>query len=190
MATRFFTADLHLNSHVLVDRHVRPFASIDEMNDALIGAINDRGGEDDLLIHVGDIIQYGNDREWPGEKVKPSEFIRRMNPTFVNVKGNHDANNEVMSACNDMRTYLGNRYSVSVGHYPSNNPKARGTFRKGDVHLCGHVHGAWRHFVDFDNKVLNVNVGVDTWDYRPVSEDELISYIDQVMATNGRMSKK
>jgi calcineurin-like phosphoesterase family protein len=52
------------------------------------------------------------------------------------------------------------------------------------------VHGAWKYFIDFDNKVLNINVGVDVWKYNPVSEDELIAYIDSIMRSNGGLSRK
>lgn len=189
MARRFFTSDMHFNSTALVDSRQRQFSTVEEMNSALVRNVNQKCRDDDLLIHVGDFIQYGNDRRWPGMKTRPYEFIRQMRPMFVNVQGNHDANNCVKSACVYMRTFLGKKYSVSVGHYPSNNPKARGTFRKGDVHICGHVHGAWKYFIDFENKVLNVNVGVDVWDYSPVSEEDLIQYIDSIMRTNANLSR-
>ena len=132
------------------------------MNEMLLRNINQRCHEDDLLIHCGDLAQYGNDRKWRGVKTNPREFIVAMKPTFINIEGNHDRGNKVKSVCTSMRTTLGKKYvSVSLGHYPSNHPAARGTFRKGDVHLCGHVHGRWKYLVDFDNKVLNINVGVD-----------------------------
>lgn len=190
MSRRFFTSDLHFNSYCLVEEHVRPFKSVERMNEVLLKNINQRCNEDDILIHLGDFIQYGNDRKWAGMKTKPFEFIKQIKPMFVNVQGNHDAHNNMKSACNSMRTYLGKRYSVSLSHYPSNNPLAKGTFRKGDVHLCGHVHGAWKHFIDFENKVLNINVGVDVWNYRPVSEGELIVYIDSLMRNNAGFAKK
>jgi Predicted phosphoesterase or phosphohydrolase len=190
MAKRFFTSDLHFNSTVLVEERLRPFANVEKMNRSLVRNINQRCTEDDILIHLGDFLQYGNDREWEGMKTKPSEFIRLLNPTFVNVQGNHDAHNGIKSVCHSMRTFLGKKYSVSMSHYPSNNPKARGTFRKGDVHLCGHVHNEWKYFIDFENKVLNVNVGVDVWGYNPVSEDELIGFIDRIILTNGFAVKK
>ena len=190
MSKRFFTSDLHFNSVVLVEKKLRPFKSVDRMNEILIKNINQRCKEDDMLIHLGDGIQYGNDRQWDGMKTRPFEFINQINPMFINVQGNHDAHNNMKSVCNSMRTYLGKRYSVSISHYPSNNPAAKGTFRKGDVHLCGHVHGAWKYFIDFDNKVLNINVGVDVWRYNPVSEDELITYIDSIMRSNASLSRK
>jgi len=182
MSKRFFTADLHFSSTVMIEENLRPFKSVEKMNEALIRNINSRCREDDILISVGDVCQFGNDRIWTGEKINPREFVSRINPTFVNVMGNHDPNNRVKSVCSSMRTTLGKKYlAVSISHYPSYDKRAAGTFRKGDVHLCGHVHGAWKHNIDFENRVLNVNVGVDVWRYMPVSESELMSYIDEVM---------
>ena len=190
MSKRFFSADFHFNSTVLVEKKIRPFKTVERMNEILIKNVNMRCHEDDILIHLGDFLQYGKDRQWDGMKTKPFEFIKQMNPMFVNVQGNHDAHNNMKSACISMRTHLGRKYSVSLSHYPSNNPLAAGTFRKGDVHLCGHVHGAWKYFIDFEHKVLNINVGVDVWRYNPVSEDELIAYIDKIMASNASLSHK
>lgn len=190
MSKRYFSSDFHFNSVVMVEKKLRPFKSVERMNEVIIKNINQRCKEDDILIHLGDFIQYGNDRQWPGMKTKPFEFIKQINPLLVNVQGNHDAHNNMKSVCTSMRTHLGKKYSVSLSHYPSNNPLAKGTFRKGDVHLCGHVHGAWKYFIDFDNKVLNINVGVDVWKYHPVSEDELITYIDSIMRSNGELTRR
>lgn len=188
MAKRFFTSDLHFCSTVMVEQKLRPFNSVERMNEIILKNINSRCGEDDILIHVGDFIQYGNDRTWSGTKINPREIISEIRPTFVNIEGNHDRTNKVKSVCQSMRTTLGKKYtSVSVSHYPSTNINARGTFRRGDVHLCGHVHGSWKYLIDFENKILNVNVGVDAWNYRPVSEDELIAFIDKIMRTNGKI---
>jgi calcineurin-like phosphoesterase family protein len=189
MSRRFFSSDFHFNSTCLVEEGVRPFRSVERMNEVIIQNVNQRCKEDDILIHLGDFIQYGNDRRWTGMKTKPFEFIRKIDPMFVNVQGNHDKNNGMKSVCISMRTHLGRKYSVSLSHYPSNNPLAKGTFRKGDVHLCGHVHGAWKYFIDFDNKVLNINVGVDVWRFNPVSEDELITYIDSIMRSNASLKR-
>lgn len=191
MARRFFTSDLHFGSTCLVENGVRHFKSVDRMNEILIKNINMRCSDDDVLIHIGDLCQRGNDRIWKGRNINPIEYIRRINPQFVNIKGNHDPNNHVISACDFMRTTLGKKYlSVSIGHYPSYFHEAKGTFRKGDVRLCGHVHDKWKYFIDFDNKVLNINVGVDAWKYNPISEDELVRYIDSIMKSKGTLKNE
>ena len=56
--------------------------------------------------------------------------------------------------------------------------------KKGDINICGHCHELWdgeKYFVDKENKVLNVNVCTDLWDYQPVSEVTLVNYIKQIL---------
>lgn len=99
----------------------------------------------------------------------------------MNLKGNHDISNRVKSLAISMRTALGKRYpNVSVSHYPSYDVHAKGHWLNGDIHLCGHVHSKWKHCLDLTGNVLNINVGVDVWGYRIVSEEKLIEYIDSL----------
>jgi calcineurin-like phosphoesterase family protein len=81
-----------------------------------------------------------------------------------------------------MRIHLGKRFPcVSVSHYPSTDSHSFGQWLPGDIHICGHVHKKWKHFLDVKNKVLNINVGVDVWNFQIISEDELIKYIDKIL---------
>jgi hypothetical protein len=38
--------------------------------------------------------------------------------------------------------------------------------------------------VDKVNKVLNINVCTDLWDYQPVSEVTLVNYIKQILSSS------
>lgn len=137
----------------------------------------------DMIVHVGDFASYNADGSSDGLRMSPQMLMSRIPATFVNLKGNHDLTNKVKSMATSMRTSLGKKYvAVSVSHYPSYDRRAKGQFEEGDIHLCGHVHSAWKHCVDTKNKVLNINVGVDVWDYKLVSEHDLIMYIDWLMA--------
>lgn len=186
MSKKFYTADWHLNSEIVRKTFNRPFPSIDYMNKVLVSACNYYASGNDLVIHVGDLLTYGKDRETESPKENPSVFLEQIEATFVNIEGNHDASNKVKSIATSLRTTLGPFVDVSVSHYPSYNPLAEGTFKPGDIHLCGHVHTKWKHYLDEKNKVLNINVGVDVWGYRPVSEDILISYIRKVLGIEGK----
>lgn len=82
-----------------------------------------------------------------------------------------------------MHVHLGVRYpNVFVCHFPSYDRRAEGKFIDGSIMVCGHVHGKWKHCLDLDHSVLNINVGVDVWNYQIVDEDTLIKYIDKVVA--------
>jgi len=183
MSRRFFTADWHLCHPDIIEYAKRPFKDVSRMNEVLVKNCNQRAKEDDIVIHVGDFYCYNDDRGGNGLKINPNEFIKKINATFINIQGNHDPNNKVKSVATSLRTTLGkNITSVSVGHFPSYNPLAKGTFNKGDIHICGHVHEKWKYFIDKQNSVLNINVGVDVWNYNPVTEDELIAFINQIIA--------
>lgn len=186
MAKRFFSADFHLGFSALLDIEKRPFNTVEEMNDALVGSCVRLTREDDIIIHLGDLASFGSDNHLgtksQGLSVKPYELLKGIRATFLNVRGNHDLRNRVKSACDSMQLRLGKRYpNVTAGHYPSYDVKARDYVRRGWINLCGHVHSKWKHCLDLDRSVLNVNVGVDVWDYMPVSEDELVQYINRLL---------
>lgn len=192
----FFTSDLHLQSSEnpgIIDWAHRPFKSVAKHDAALIRGINERCKPGDLLIHVGDFMNYGKNRGKEGGRAKPEEYIKRIGRQIVFLEGNHDPNNHVRCIGRTLTTKVG-RYVVSVGHYPSYNEHFEmadtstydSIFGLSRIHLCGHVHNAWRYQWDGigTNRipVLNINIGVDAWKYRPVSESELDAYIGKVLA--------
>lgn len=156
---------------------VRPFATVDDMNKAIVNAVNAQTNEDDLIIHVGDLACFNTTT-----KVKPAELIKDINASIINIHGNHDTTNKVKSLCNSMRISLGKKYTaVSVSHYPTYDRRAQEQFLEGDIHICGHVHGRWKHCLDLTHRCLNINVSIDCWNYKLLSEDDLIKYIDKLL---------
>jgi len=181
MAKKFYTADWHLNSANVLNAYQRPFPNINYMNEVLISMCNLFAKSEDIVIHIGDLFCYGQDRNEAGSKINPTELLSKINPTFVNVEGNHDKNNKVKSIGKYIRTTLGPFTDVSISHYPSTSQFAAGTFLPGDIHLCGHVHDKWKYLVDAEHQVLNINMGIDVWNYKIVDEDRLISYIKKIL---------
>ena len=188
---RLFTADFHLGMKDILKYENRPFKTIEEMDKHFImeccrkAKVYKETLEDgkqltidrDVIIHVGDLAMFGE----KGLTINPQILVSQIPAMFINLKGNHDVNNKVKSIGNVLRTKIGKHSEVSISHYPSYDRHAEGTFKEGDIHICGHVHGKWKHCLDMTNKVLNINVGVDVWNYTIVTEDELIEYIDKVM---------
>ena len=182
----FFTSDLHLQSSEhpgIIEWAHRPFKSVAKHDAALIRGINERCKPDDLLIHVGDFMNYGKNRGTEAGRNKPDFYLSQIHCQVVCLEGNHDPNNHVRCIGRTLTTKVG-RFVVSVGHYPSYderfedvNTPIYGWLR---IHLCGHVHDIWRY--KFDRHVLNINIGMDAWKYRPVSEAELDAYIGKVIA--------
>ena len=184
MAQRIWTADWHLGSTILLDKKVmgaaaRPFKDVDAMKSAFLDSAAKKVQTDDILVHVGDFASYGIDRGYQGLKEKPSNIISKLPGKFINLRGNHDINNGVFCLGNSLNLSLGKRYPyVSASHYPSYDKRAAGTFTDGSVHICGHVHKKWKHCLDLTHSVLNINVGVDVWNYEVVTEEEVIKYLN------------
>jgi len=187
----FFTSDLHLQSTEapgIIEWAHRPFKSVEKHDAALIRGIRERVKPEDLLIHVGDFMNYGKNRGREGGRLKPEDYMALIDRNIVFLEGNHDPNNRVRTIGRTLTTKVG-RYVVSVGHYPSYDerfeyvmvPRYQACNHDGyAIHLCGHVHDAWRYKIQ--DHVLNINIGVDAWKYRPVSESELDAYITKVLA--------
>lgn len=172
---RFWTSDLHFQHGNIIEYCNRPFKSVDRMESVLINNINTRAKSGDILIHLGDFMCYGGDRGSFVGKNKDTFYIEKLNPTFVNIRGNHDDNNRVSSVSDELITKLG-PYMVSASHHPSIiNPN-----NKLPIHLCGHVHNLWKYYYDGKNKILNINVGIDAWNYQIVSDQELICFISHI----------
>jgi calcineurin-like phosphoesterase family protein len=156
----------------------RPFSDVFEMNRRFV-SMCEALGHDDIIVHAGDLACFRSEN---GLDVRPSELLKGVKASFVNVRGNHDVSNKVKSACDSMTTRLGRHYpNVVVGHYPSYDPRAKDYARDGWICLCGHVHGKWKHCLDLNRQCLNVNVGVDAWGYSLVSEDDLCRYIGKLL---------
>jgi calcineurin-like phosphoesterase family protein len=193
MAKRYFTADWHLNSEGTRSVCNRPFKTVEKMNERIIANANNRAKtRSDLIVHVGDFCQRGDDNHYKTDELRvgintnPSVFLDKISATFVNIEGNHDDNNGVRSIGRNIITKIGNFYDASVGHYPSWYEDARGTYVSHrnqvswTIRICGHVHGAWKHRIDFENNILNINVGVDVWKYNIVSESDILGYVGHI----------
>jgi len=187
MARRFYSADFHLGFESLLEIEKWPFESIEGHDAALLASCGEAKAGD-VIVHLGDLASYGADRHSAGPAgrglyVSPMKLVEGLPAAFFNVRGNHDASNRVKSVADSLQTHLGRRFpQVTMGHYPSYDKRARDYVRRGWINVCGHVHSAWRHCLDLDRQVLNVNVGCMAWGFRIVPEEELALYISRVLS--------
>ena len=130
-----------------------------EMNEFLIKRWNDRVKEGDLVFHIGDF----------GFGKKAFDVRKRLNGDIIFLQGNHDRNNNIKTRISRIVIRIGKDY-INLVHNPQ---FADSKFR---INLIGHVHGAWEckrvrtHFGFTDC----INVGVDVWNYYPVTYNELM----------------
>lgn len=179
MTRRFFTSDFHLFGNDIIKAYGRPFENIYDMNTKIIKMCNSiADSQNDIIIHCGDLMERPS-----GINLNPTIFIsNNINAQFINIKGNHDVNNRVKSLCKSMRISLGKVFpDVSVSHYPSTDIRSKNQWISGDIHLCGHIHNKWKYLIDTKNKVLNINMCLEVWDFKIVSEEKLIKYIKNIL---------
>jgi len=183
---RLFTADLHFNHGAILEYENRPYKSAEDMNRKIINQCNSQTKDEDIVYHIGDFSNFGNNKGVPGLRLASKDLVSQLNGTWIMIEGNHDGNNKVKCHMRGCYTMVA-KYRTWMSHYPSMdfyddkwNKYMPIQKSKIDVWLCGHVHSKWKYMYDYKNKILNVNVGLDCWNYNLVPETKLIAYIDSL----------
>lgn len=159
----FFTADTHYGHKRILELANRPFSSVEEMDEALIGLHNAVVPKNGIVYHLGDFAFTDHDR-----------YLYRLNGEMHLIPGNHDHRNRIKSA-KLWHTVHDKLHHLKVGdlqlvlcHY------AMRTWRNshhGALHFYGHSHG------NLLGDGQSCDVGVDCWRMAPVSLDELIAHL-------------
>jgi len=155
----YFTADLHLGNDGIIDVCNRPFRNSAIMDNRLIKNYNEIVNDDDDVYILGDFslktkLHRGIYEQWVS-KLKGRKHLIMGNhdikdPTFYSEVGFHSVH----------YPYFEVEEFVCV-HDPSLSQVDRNrTF------LCGHVHDL------FKIQKNCINVGVDVWDFNPISISE------------------
>lgn len=169
----YFTADLHFNHEKIIGYCKRPFSDVQDMNRRLIKNWNETVEPDDSIIVLGDFA-FGRRKH----KEMLRDIVERLNGNKSLIIGSHDDLH--------VRDYIEIGFMSVHSFYHTN---VFGSATNGDVYLthdpavaitdknrlwlCGHVH-------DLFKRVGNViNVGVDVWNYQPVSVEQIIEVIKE-----------
>lgn len=188
---RYFTSDLHLGSSLINKYAHRPFESAEIALENLTDNINTVCDCFDSLIHVGDFMLSGADRhgteEDHGLDMTLRDYLAEINPRVILLAGNHDDGHNCEADCKSMVLDLNQNYhNVYVSHFPSDHKDYHGPYcnykASPKIVLCGHVHDAWLLKYDVSKNVLNINVGVDVWNYKPVRDAEITDLLDYFKA--------
>lgn len=171
----YFTADLHLGHAAVIGLCGRPFASCEEMDEALIANWNARVGERDVVYIAGDLMWKCAD---------PEAYLARLKGRKILVRGNHDG---TWLQKTDASRYFEqvaplieeslNGHPVTVCHYPMlewKNSRKEGSRKLGYL-VCGHLHNrAAGEAAEWMRRTPNaLNAGVDVNGFRPVTFAEL-----------------
>ena len=165
----FLTSDEHYNHRNIIPYCDRPFKSIHDMHKAIIANNNKVVRDNDVVIHIGDCILYG----FP---LRFEELVKSLTGTHVFLKGNHDRKFQMKSMI-----LKSHGLELFLTHKPpETNPYGF------QICLAGHHHEKYRALIqgDLDTKEIKymvINVGVDAWDFQPISLDFLAgSYIPKI----------
>ncbi len=184
----WYTSDHHFGHANIIGYCDRPFASVWEMDEAMVERWNERVGADDDVWVLGDFAMG-----------KTKESLRRSGPRLAGrkilVPGNHD---RCWKGRSKGRSERGSYYrdggfdeivdnpdphmiggqQVRLDHFPyrldSQYDQRYMDYRPEDDGgwlLHGHIHENWRQ------NGRQINVGVDVWDYAPAHADEIAALI-------------
>lgn len=145
------------------------------MNQALITNWNKVVSEEDTVYLLGDI-------GFPKYENELTQIVFSLNGKINWILGNHDyrRKEKMLKWANVTKRFdwIGDYKMIKIDnqdivlfHYPIHS--WAGMYRD-SWHLHGHTHGTF--FVE-DNKILDV--GVDCWNYTPVSYEQVKSYMDK-----------
>lgn len=169
--TIFFTADTHFGHKNIIRHCGRPFASIDEMNDAFITNWNKSVRPTDSVYHLGDFAVLRPE--------KAKELADRLNGKIYLIRGNHEQSAE-HAKCRDRFEWIKEYFvlkpcatrSIVLFHYAL---RVWEKHHYGAWHLYGHSHGKLPSI----EGACALDVGVDCWNYTPVSlnkiEEEMVA---------------
>lgn len=198
--TTYFSSDLHFSHKNILTLSGRPFASVEEMNEAIISRWNGTVRDDDTVWVLGDVAM--------GSIADSLALCARLNGNKILLCGNHDrawagwqqhrpgkkqnwAKRYVDEGGFD--TVLDGRTVPTIGlscdegvttvqlcHFPRTGDhteeeryKSWRPADEGGWLVHGHVHEMWR----VDEKNRQINIGTDVWSFCPVSERTLAQII-------------
>lgn len=184
----WFTADLHFGHRNIIEYCSRPFADVDAMDDALIANWNATVEADDTVWVLGDLalgrtketlpligslnghkhlLSGNHDRCWAGHGERSEPWVDRyLDAGFAEIhQGAITLTLEGTDVLACHFPYTGDSHSED--RYVEHRPPDTGRWL-----LHGHVHEKWQ------SRDRMINVGVDVWDFCPVSSTELLALME------------
>jgi calcineurin-like phosphoesterase family protein len=189
------TSDIHFGHERIIPLCNRPFKDVHHMNEFIIKNWNERVAWDDPSINLGDVAL--------GPFADSIQLVKRLSGRKALMPGNHDRifslekeakRERFMPMYEDVfegifsegqSIILSDGSIVMLSHFPYNGDSHDGDrfeearlYDSGTTLLHGHTHSKER--VSRSKKgTLQIHVGVDAWNYCPVSEDEIIALIKE-----------
>ena len=165
----WFTADYHLGHANIIKYCDRPFKSLEHMDETIVRKHNERVKKGDIVFHVGDFCFKNTSNRGEGIRVKSKEWEVRLNGKIIHVKGNHDRNNSTLTNIERLVISYGGK-RINLVHNPEHCDISY------NINFTGHKHQLWkiRRFRKGFDFTDCINVGVDVWNFMPVTFDEIM----------------
>jgi len=171
----WFTADTHFGHKMILEHCNRPFDTIHEHDQELVRRWNDVVCAADTIYHLGDFA-------YRSKSGYVQEIIQSLNGNLVLVPGGHDFTRANRRAwVRETGVEVGARHPLlhieeggvtyALSHWPMKTWWRR---RFGAKQLHGHCHSKTPVTALFANP-NRLDVGVDAWDYKPVSLDQILA---------------
>jgi calcineurin-like phosphoesterase family protein len=161
----FFTSDHHFGHGGARGLFRRPFASVAEMDAAMVTRWNDVVGREDTVFHLGDFAV----RQPPA---RVAELLALLAGEKRLIRGNNDGEATTGApgwACVETYAELEEGgVRLVLCHYPL---RSWHRMARGALNLHGHSHGRLAPLP------RQVDVGVDLWGFRPITLAEILAHL-------------
>jgi len=160
----WFTSDLHLGHLKIIEYSNRPFSSVEEMDNKIIDNWNSIISQNDTVYHLGDFCF--NNRQ---------KYNQRLNGNIIFIKGSHDKGTThpylIIIEPKNLLDEYGNQRTIVLCHYAM---RSWPLSHYASWHLFGHHHGKLEPYG------LSFDVGIDCWNYFPISLDTVESKMKEL----------
>lgn len=203
----WFTADCHIGHYNCIKFCKRPFQTAEEMDKEIIRRWNEKVAPDDTIYIIGDFIWRGGKgfkryiiSQLNGHKIfllgnhdgKTAQPQSYLGLGFDEVYSHHteiEIDGQSVLLCHYPYNPMMSRLEIlwyKFRHFwkfwrrdkfPYLKHMEKRPYNDGRILLCGHVHNHWKVQKNM------INVGVDVWDFTPVSLDEIRQMIASIDAT-------
>lgn len=171
----YFTADWHLYHKNIIRYCNRPFKTVKAMHNRLFSEFNAMVLPDDETYHIGDFTMVG-----ASHKERFKDTVRKINGVQHLILGNHDEMKPfhyIDIGFTSIHTSFPLTYTFEdrVFNFVLNHDPSVYCMLKEDQYLLhGHIHNLYQHLLPARRIV---NVGVDVWDFKPVSIEDICRLI-------------
>ena len=158
----YFTGDTHFGHKNIIEYCGRPFADVETHDRALIDNWNSVVKPGDTVFHLGD---FAFRRTFDGHDGSDRDYESLLQGNMILIKGNHDRKHP--KSIIESLTVRFDCHRIFCIHDPAlANPLM--------LTLCAHVHEKWK--IQHQGFPI-VNVGVDQWDFKPVTLEQIMNFI-------------